>query len=1128
MVLITMWGKTGFLHRFPFHLLFNKVINTDKNIFNNFASSMGKMEGIAEKFSSLEAVRKISSFIDGDNSSLCIKGLFGSSKGIVLSSAITLASSKHIHLIISDTKEGAEYLCGDLYSSFKGQVLYFPSSASSTSKIVTIKDSSNKVQRSITLSAINGFDSQGDDIAIVAFPDSVKELCVTRQAVTGSVICLEEGLNVDFEGLKEKLFSAGFEKVDFVSEPGQFAVRGGIVDIFSYLDNVPYRIDFFGNEVESISKFDVSSQRSSEKVSSVEIFPDMQKPSSVMAYGGQTIFDYIGKQNCVVWSDTFEDFSAMWEGFKVISLNGRSVKRKDADTAEETVSVNCLPQPSFNKNFSLLADDIRKRNSEKYTVYISSPSQDQAERIRSIFRDSSHIAKDGYPEFEHLDCSVHEGFVCTDAGICLYTDHQIFERYHRVKLRRQVERSERLAIEDLNGYHVGDYIVHIDHGTGIFGGLVKTNIGGRVQEAVKIMYRDGDVIFVSVHSLHKISKYKSKDGVPPKIYKLGSGAWNKLKTATKAKIKDIAKDLIALYSERKQSRGFAFSADNYLQNELEASFMFEDTPDQVAATKAVKADMESINPMDRLICGDVGFGKTEVAIRAAFKAVCDSKQVCVLVPTTILALQHYKTFTERLDKFPVKIDYISRLRSAKEIKEAVTSLKEGKTDIIIGTHRLLNKKIEFKDLGLLIIDEEQKFGVAAKERLRQLKVEVDTLTLTATPIPRTLQFSLLGARDLSIINTPPPNRLPVQTEIIDFNEDIICDAIMNEVGRGGQVFFVHNRVEDIGAVEQMIRRVCPQVRTVTGHGQMEPSKLEERMLDFIRGDYDVLISTTIIENGIDIPNANTMIINQAQMFGLSDLHQLRGRVGRSMVKAYCYMIVPPMSSLSEDAKRRIKAIEAFSELGSGFNIAMQDLDIRGAGNLLGGEQSGFIADMGFETYQRILNEAFMELNSQREDIPLHPSEDVQFVSDCVLDTDLELYIPDDYVEQTTEKIRLYKELDSMKDEKQIETFLTSLQDRFGTPPEPVVQLSYVVRLRTLAMKLGFEKIVIKQGIMLMYLISDQKSAYYRTDRFQRLIDRISLGNRGKLVSNQDNTKYWLRVSGVDSISKAYDILKSLE
>ncbi|MBR4980210.1 MAG: transcription-repair coupling factor, partial [Bacteroidales bacterium] len=613
--------------------------------------------------------------------------------------------------------------------------------------------------------------------------------------------------------------------------------------------------------------------------------------------------------------------------------------------------MNCSPQPSFNRNFELLADDIRARKKQGYEVFISSSSKEQIERIRNIFKDSSHISEGEHPTFVALESSINEGFISSDVKICLYTDHQIFERYHRVKVRREVERSERLTLEDLSAFHVGDYVVHIDHGVGVFGGLVKTEVNGKHQEAIKIIYKDGDVIFVSVGGLHKISKYKSKDGEPPKIYKLGSGAWNKLKTTTKAKIKDIAKELIELYAKRKGTKGFAFSADSYLQNELEASFIFDDTPDQVKATKAVKADMESENPMDRLICGDVGFGKTEVAIRAAFKAVCDGKQVCVLVPTTILALQHYKTFTERLAEFPCKIDYISRLRTAKDIRQITEDVKEGKTDIIIGTHRLLNKNITFKDLGLLIIDEEQKFGVAAKERLRQLKVEVDTLTLTATPIPRTLQFSLLGARDLSIINTPPPNRLPVETEVIDFNEDYIKEAIESEIKRGGQVFFVHNRVEDILAVEQMINRICPMAKTIVGHGKMEPSLLENRILDFIRGDYDVLISTTIIENGIDIPNANTMIINQAQMFGLSDLHQLRGRVGRSNRRAYCYLIVPPMSSITEDAKRRIKAIEAFSELGSGFNIAMQDLDIRGAGNMLGGEQSGFIADMGFETYQ---------------------------------------------------------------------------------------------------------------------------------------------------------------------------------
>ena len=1085
---------------------------------------MGKMEGIISGFSRLEAVKRISLFIDEKKagSSALIKGLFASSKGFFFCSAVKGCVSSHVHVIVEDSKEAAEYMCNDLYPEFGDNVFYFPSSSSSSSRIISIKDSSNKVQRSITLSAINRFSEKSGNLVIVTYPDPLKEKIVRRDAVSKSILTLKPGDNIDFEQLKTKLSSSGFEKVDFVSEPGQFAIRGGIVDIFSYSDNVPYRIDFFGNEVESINKFNVDSQRSVEKTDRVEIFPDLNKASSVIALGGQTLLDYIGKDNCLVWHDTFEHVEDLYEGYTVVSLNGRKL-----DDTSVQVELSCSPQPSFNKNFSLLADDIRKRNSEGYTVFISSPSEEQVERIRSIFRDSSRISSGEYPHFEHLQQSVHEGFVCADTKTCLYTDHQIFERYHRVRVRRQVERSERLAIEDLNAFHVGDYIVHIDHGVGVFGGLLKTSIGGRMQEAIKIMYRDGDVIFVSVHSLHKISKYKSKDGVPPKIYKLGSGAWNKLKTTTKAKIKDIAKDLIDLYAQRKRTQGFAFSADTYLQDELEASFMFEDTPDQTSATKAIKHDMESPNPMDRLVCGDVGFGKTEVAIRAAFKAVCDSKQVCVLVPTTILALQHYKTFTERLAKYPCTIDYISRLRSAKDIREITQNIASGKIDIIIGTHRLLNKSIKFKDLGLLIVDEEQKFGVSAKERLRQLKVEVDTLTLTATPIPRTLQFSLLGARDLSIINTPPPNRLPVQTEIIDFNEDYIREAIDNELSRGGQVFFVHNRVEDLPALEQMIHRICPKAKTVTGHGQMEPSVLENRILDFIRGDYDILISTTIIENGIDIPNANTMIINQAHMFGLSDLHQLRGRVGRSAVKAYCYLIVPPATSMTEDAKRRIKAIEAFSELGSGFNIAMQDLDIRGAGNLLGGEQSGFIADMGFETYQRILNEAFIEINSKREDIPQHPSEDVQFVSDCAVDTDLELFIPDEYISQTTEKIKLYKELDAMKDDDSIEAFMSSLKDRFGEPPEQVRELSYVVKLRHVAVKLGFEKIVLKQGMMLVYFVSDPQSAYYKTDIYQGVMSQIASRRIGKVNYQQEQNKLWVKVPGVDSIRKAYDILYSI-
>ncbi len=731
-------------------------------------------------------------------------------------------------------------------------------------------------------------------------------------------------------------------------------------------------------------------------------------------------------------------------------------------------------------------------------------------------------------EFETLTISIHEGFTDHFSKICIFTDHQIFERYHRVKTGRSVERSERLTINDLYSFRNGDYIVHIDHGIGQFGGLVKTNVNGNQQEAVKLIYRDGDVIFVSIHGLHRISRYKSADSQPPKIYKLGSGAWQKLKTNTKSKVKDIARELTALYAKRMQAKGFAFSPDSYMQYELEASFLYEDTPDQIKTTAAVKQDMERDYPMDRLICGDVGFGKTEIAVRAAFKAVADNRQVALLVPTTILALQHYKTFSDRLKDFPCTTDYISRLKNSQEIKEIMSKLREGKIDIIIGTHRLLNKEISFKELGLLIIDEEQKFGVAAKERLRQLKLNVDTLTLSATPIPRTLQFSLLGARDLSVINTPPPNRLPVQTEIVNFSEELIRDAINYEVERGGQIFFVHNRVEDILAVEEIIKKICPNVKCCVGHGQMPGDKLEKIMIDFIAGDYDLLLATTIIENGIDIPAANTIIINQAQNFGLSDLHQLRGRVGRSNQKAFCYLIVPPIVSLTDDARRRLKAIESFSELGSGFNIAMQDLDIRGAGNLLGGEQSGFIAEMGFETYQRVLAEAFSEIAEENASLyQFADKKEKDFLKDCTIDTDLEILIPDRYVNITAEKIRLYKELDAIEQESGLAAFRDELADRYGPLPHEVDQLIYTVRLRMLAVTLGFEKIVLKKGMMLSYFISNNQSEYYKSDKFARLLGYLNRMGEGTRVREQ-REKLYISVDNVDSVEKAYNILKKIK
>ncbi len=784
------------------------------------------------------------------------------------------------------------------------------------------------------------------------------------------------------------------------------------------------------------------------------------------------------------------------------------------EKTEKKVVYETVPQPVFNKNFEWLVQDITQKKALGYRVCILSENTAQINRLDEIF-ESQGCRK---PFVEYITASLHEGFVDHENKVCLYTDHQLFERQHRVKLRRSVEKSEQLTINDLSGFRIGDYVVHIDHGVGIFGGLVKADINGKPQEVIKLIYRDNDVLFVNIHGLHRISRYKSHEGSAPKIYKLGSGAWSRLKQQTKNKVKDIARDLIKLYSQRYATKGFAFTPDTYLQHELEASFIYEDTPDQLKATQDVKQDMEQPHPMDRLICGDVGFGKTEVAIRAAFKAVTDGKQVAVLVPTTILALQHYQTFSERLANFPVTVSFISRLKTAGEIKEILAHLEEGKVDIIIGTHRLLNSDIKFQDLGLLIIDEEQKFGVAAKEKLRQLKLNVDTLTMTATPIPRTLQFSLMGARDLSIIQTPPPNRLPIQTEVQLFDEDLIKEAIALELERGGQLFFVHNRVEDILSVADILQRIWPGLRIGIGHGQMAPKVLEKVLLDFICGDYDLLLATAIIENGIDIPNANTIIINRAHTFGLSDLHQMRGRVGRSNRKAYCYLLVPQNITLTEDAKRRLSALEAFTELGSGFNIAMQDLDIRGAGNLLGGEQSGYIAEMGFEAYQRILEEALAEMNENT----VGPEK--EYISDCTIETDLEVMIPDNYISQVPEKIRLYKELDNMREEDQLQRFFAGLEDRFGPVPDPLKQLGYVVRLRRIAIKLGFERIVLKNGIMLAYFINNPQSSYYKSTLFAEILNYISSNPRHFLVKEHNN-KLFVKVSQVNSVEAAYNLLK---
>ena len=1070
-----------------------------------------------------------------------------SAQAVNIANNVKRSSEGALHVVIADNKKDAYFLASDLDNFFLEENLFFFPATSEKSEY---KKNTALLQRTAALSALTRWTSSvipgltrnletpdqvrsdekkvrsdADDSSyvitkelltktpvpstiIVTYTEAVEEKVLRPKAIRASILTLRKGESLSHSAISEVLFAEGFRKVDFVTMPGEFALRGSLVDVYSFADERPLRIDFFGDEIETIRWFNPDNQLSvGEPLKEISIYPNLDEIGQEQEYAG---FMEILPPGATLWDLRDNIFEKQQEGIQ--------------------------PQPAFAKNFQLLSDDIVHRQIEGYTVTILSPNESQTRRLKEILRNIS-------PQF--LPVSLHEGYIDKASKQCYYTDHQIFERYHKLSIHRQVEKAEQMTINDLNALRMGDYVVHIDHGVGQYGGLVKTHVGGRTQEAVKLIYKDGDVVFVSIHSLHRISKFKSRDGEPPKIYKLGSKAWENLKRSAKSKVKDIAEDLIKLYSERQQARGFAFSADSFLQHELESSFMFEDTPDQAAATEAVKADMENLHPMDRLVCGDVGFGKTEVAIRAAFKAACDSKQVAVLVPTTILALQHWQTFQQRLKDFPVKIDYISRMRTAKEIKQITEDIASGRTDILIGTHSILNKNLKFKDLGLLIIDEEQKFGVAAKEKIRQMKASVDTLTLTATPIPRTLQFSLLGARDLSIINTPPPNRIPVTTEVIRFDEDYLADILNREMERGGQVYFVHNRIEDIYKIYDILHRICPKAEICVAHGQMEAKELEGKILRFIEGDYDILLSTTIIENGIDIPNANTMIVDRAQRFGLSDLHQLRGRVGRSNVKAYCYLIVPEEERLTDDARRRIRALEAFSDLGSGFNIAMQDLDIRGAGNLLGAEQSGFMAEMGFETYMRVLKEAMNELaltceipGQARNDGNRHPGLDerrhpgldpgslphIAYELDTQVDTDLEIMIPDSYVNVPSEKIRLYKELDSIKSEDLLKRFTANLADRFGSPiPTPVLELIDVVRLRMMGGKMGIERIVLKNGVMLAYFIADRKHPFFESEQFGAILQQMAARKSG-LSLLESNGKLYFKVPDVGSVQAAARVL----
>ena len=1066
--------------------------------------------------------------------------------------AAAVAKSGGVHLFVAEDRDAAAYLMNDFYNLLdEERVCFFPSSWK-RSAVYGAEDAQGVVQRTATMNALRGFPGKGY-LVVCTYPEALAERVADADTLRKGTISVRVGDKISIEVLEQELVDAAFTRVDFVYEPGQYSVRGGIVDVFSYSESKPYRLDFFGDEVDSIRRFNISSQLSSDKLDRVEIIPDLNAGTPAAAKVSLARFagadaawwfydaDFVFRRVNDVRRKTLADMERPEEidslltsrnglladlaGCRIFALRDNLPERP----AEASVKFSTAPQPKFNKNFEMLADDMIRNALRGYNTYILSENKAQVERLENIF----HQIGRGQAVVRSLSVTLHEGFVDNNLKLCLYTDHQIFDRYQRYRINGEIRRDEQMTVAELNQLRPGDYVVHIDHGVGRFDGLVKIAAGdGRMQEAIKLVYKDGDVLFVNVHSLHRISRYKSGDGEPPKVYKLGNGAWQKLKNATKKAVKDISRELIALYAKRKASKGFAFSPDSYLQHELEASFKWEDTPDQQSATAAVKKDMESDQPMDRLVCGDVGFGKTEVAIRAAFKAAVDGKQVAVLVPTTILALQHYRSFTERLRNFPVRVEYLNRTKSAKEVSQIREDLAAGKIDILIGTHKILGKQIVFRDLGLLIIDEEQKFGVAAKEKLTQMSVSVDTLTLTATPIPRTLQFSLMGSRDLSVISTPPPNRQPILTESHVFSEEIVRDAVEAELARGGQVYFVHNRVEDLPVLQGLITRLCPKARVAVGHGKMPAEQLEKLIMDFIYGEFDVLVSTTIVENGIDIPNANTIIVNNAQNFGLSDLHQLRGRVGRSNQKAYCYLLSPPDELLSADARRRLRAIEEFSDLGSGFNIAMQDLDIRGAGNLLGAEQSGFVADIGFETYQKIMNEAVAELRAEGLNVPGLSDgeqgvvEQMRFIDDAHIDIEVEAALPDAYVSQQAERLKLYRELDSTKDEEALQAFESRLADRFGPLPRAAKELLNVVRLRWEAIRLGMERVKVKNGLMIVHFVGEENSPYYKSETFMALLQRVTR-HPDRFVLKQHNNRLAMTVRNVKDVEDAYKTLQQL-
>ena len=1081
---------------------------------------------------------------------LHLKGLVGSSLSYVIAESFK-TTEKPFLLIFNDKEEAAFYL-NDLEQLINGKdVLFYPGSYRRPYQIEET-DNANILLRAEVLNRIN---SRKKPAIIVTYPDALFEKVVTRKELERNTLKINVGddLNIDF--VNEVLFEYKFKRVDFVTEPGEFSVRGGIVDVFSFSHDEPYRIEFFGNEVDSIRTFDVETQLSNEQIKKIGIIPNVE--NKFLDESRESFLKYIASKTVVftknvevLFSRIDEFFTKAEEAFKSLSTeikhaepielfcNSNLLKKQLLDYSviefgtdswlktEEEILFNTTPQPAFNKQFNLLIDNLNSNHNNGFTNYIACISEQQAKRFHDIFDDVEQDVK-----YQTITLSLFQGFVDHGNKIVVYTDHQIFERYHKFHLKNGYAKKQAITLKELTNLDIGDYVTHIDHGIDKFGGLKKIDVEGKKQEAIKLVYGERDILYLSIHSLHKITKFNGKDGKPPKVYKLGSKAWKVLKEKTKSRVKHVAFNLIKLYAKRKLERGYQYKQDSYLQHELEASFIYEDTPDQITATADIKADMESERPMDRLVCGDVGFGKTEVAIRAAFKAVDNGKQVAILVPTTILAFQHNKTFTERLKEFPVTVDYVNRFRTAKQKRETLEKLEKGHVDIIIGTHQLVNKNVKFKDLGLLIVDEEQKFGVAVKEKLKTIKDNVDVLTLTATPIPRTLQFSLMAARDLSVITTPPPNRYPIESHVIRFNEEAIRDAVSYEIERGGQIFFIHNRIENIKEVAGMIQRLVPDAKIGIGHGQMEGKKLETLMLSFMEGAFDVLVSTTIIESGLDVPNANTIFINNANNFGLSDLHQMRGRVGRSNKKAFCYFITPEYSAMTADARKRIQALEQFTALGSGFNIAMKDLEIRGAGDLLGGEQSGFINEIGFDTYQKILNEAIEELKENEfKELYNEDHETKEYVKDMTIDSDFELLFPDDYVNNIAERLNLYTQLNNFKTEDELTKFETELIDRFGELPVPVVDLLNSVRLKWVATKLGIEKVIMKKGKLVGYFINDQQSNFYQSANFTKILKYIQHNpSPGKMKEKQtrNGLRLLLTFENIKTVEQALAALKPI-